>query len=312
MNTCISIIIPFYNRADTIGATLDSLQRQSDRDWMCIVVDDGSTDIGVSVVEQYAFADPRIQLVRRPDVFLKGPNSCRNYGFSLSKGAFVYWMDSDDVLLPGALTRYRAAFQPETDVVIAPLEKVDVFSGKVLERNCILSDNLIEDYFTGVISFYVCGPMWRRSFLERQSELFDETIRNLDDFDFNLRMWYALPKAVFLDEPSVIYLQHDDSLKKELKKGNPAEIDSAFRARFKHLDLLSAQDPANKIKYERHIAFFYKKTLRNSLILKQPWWEYYSALFRLLWKTRDFFGLLKLNFGVLGYIVFNKGYRFFE
>lgn len=275
-------------------------------------MDDDSTDGSFSVVEEYTTTDSRIRLVQRPDTLPKGPNSCRNYGFSLSKGAWVYWLDSDDILLPEALTSYRSAFQPETEVVIAPLLKVNGDTGDVMGQNTIASNNLIEDYFTGAVSFFVCGPMWRRLFLEQQQELFDESLRNLDDWDFNLRMWYANPKAVFLDEPTVRYLQHDHSLKKELAKGNPTEIESAFRARFKHLVLLTAQNLANKQIYQRHIAHFYKKTLRNALQLKQPWWNYYRSMTHLLWQTRDYKELLKVSVGVVAYLVSGKGYRFFE
>jgi hypothetical protein len=97
-----------------------------------------------------------------------------------------------------------------------------------------------------------------------------------------------------------------------LAKGNSLEIDSAFRASFKHLALLSAQDHSNQQKYQRHIAHFYKKTIRNALQLKHPWWGYYLSMVRLLWKTRDFEELQKISIGVVVYIVFGKGYRFFE
>jgi glycosyltransferase involved in cell wall biosynthesis len=313
MISTISIIIPLYNRAATIGATLDSLLQQSEQEWESIVVDDGSTDAGIAVVEQYAIADSRIRFVQRPNTLPKGPNSCRNYGFSVSKGPWVYWLDSDDVLLPGALARYRAAFQAETDAVFAPLVKVAADTGEVIIQNTIRSSNLIEEYFTGEVSFYVCGPLWRRSFLERQPELFDPSLRNLDDWDFNLRMWYVQPHAVFLDTPAVQYRQHPNSLKQELAKGNPEEIVSAYRARFKHLALLTAQDPNNQQKYQRHIAHFYKKTLRQALIYRQKEWKaYYFATVSLLWEVKDWRTLLSVSIGTVSYLVFRRGYGFFE
>lgn len=311
MKPLISIIIPTFNRATTNGATLDSLLLQEYSEWECIVIDDGSSDGTVAKVKEYAKQDVRIKVGERPSHLPKGPNSCRNYGFSKSKGELIYFLDSDDVLLKGALELYQSNFQQDTEVVIAPIIKAND-EGTDESSNTIASNNLIEDYFTGAVSFYVCGPMWQRSFLEQQPELFDESLRNLDDWDFNLRMWYAQPKAVFLEEPTVRYLQHDHSLKKELAKGNPTEIESAFRARFKHLALLSAQNPANKQIYQRHIAHFYKKTLRNALQLKQPWWNYYRSMTRLYWQTHDYNELLKVSAGVAAYLVFGKGYRFFE
>jgi glycosyltransferase involved in cell wall biosynthesis len=307
----VSIIIPIYNRAHLVGETLESIQRQTYPHWECILVDDGSSDNTCAKVREYTQQDLRIKLMERPSQLSKGPNSCRNYGFENSKGELIYFLDSDDVVLEGALEVYQSNFHKDTQVVIAPIIKINA-DGTEESINTIGSNNLIEDYFTGAVSFYVCGPMWRRSFLELQPELFDESLRNLDDWDFNLRMWYAQPNAVFLEDPTVRYLQHDHSLKKELAKGNTKEIESAFRARFKHLALLNVQDPANKQKYQRHIAQFYKKTLRNALQLKQPWWNYYRSMTRLLWQTRDYKLLVKVSFGVVVYLVFGKGYRFFE
>ena len=94
----ISIIIPTYNRAHLIGETLDSVIAQTYENWECIMVDDGSTDYTDELMEFYCKKDPRIQYCHRPQDRLKGPNACRNYGYELSKGKFINWLDSDDLL----------------------------------------------------------------------------------------------------------------------------------------------------------------------------------------------------------------------
>jgi glycosyltransferase involved in cell wall biosynthesis len=93
----VSIIIPTYNRAHLIGETLDSVLAQTYTNWECIIVDDGSTDNTDEVVEEYVKKDSRFKYYHRPDEHLPGGNGARNYGFKMSKGEYVNWLDSDDL-----------------------------------------------------------------------------------------------------------------------------------------------------------------------------------------------------------------------
>lgn len=94
----ISVIIPTYNRAQFIGETLDSVLAQTYENWECIVVDDGSNDNTVEIVQAYSKKDNRIELYHRPSKKPKGASSCRNFGFEKSKGMYVQYLDSDDIL----------------------------------------------------------------------------------------------------------------------------------------------------------------------------------------------------------------------
>lgn len=94
----ISIIIPTYNRVSLLGETLDSVLKQTYKNWECIVVDDGSTDATDKMMKSYCENDSRFQYHQRPKDRPKGSNACRNYGFELSKGNYIKWLDSDDLL----------------------------------------------------------------------------------------------------------------------------------------------------------------------------------------------------------------------
>lgn len=96
----VSIIIPTYNRAHLIGETLDSVLAQTYQNWECIVVDDGSTDGTDEVMAAYMAKDTRFQYHHRPKDRLPGGNAARNYGFEVSKGEYIQWFDSDDLMLP--------------------------------------------------------------------------------------------------------------------------------------------------------------------------------------------------------------------
>lgn len=264
----ISIIIPTYNRAHLIKQTLDSLVSQTYKNWECIVVDDSSTANSEKIVNQYIAVDKRFKFYKRPIDKPKGANSCRNYGFQKSKGTYVKWFDSDDVMLPDLLEKQLQSFLDFTDVSVCRLQYFDFHKNIVLKENVIFSDNLLEDYFTGKVSFYVSGPLWKRCFLEKQVQLFDETISNLDDWEFNLRMLYQKINIVYLDESLIKYRIHSESLSHEINKLNFVEIKSEFKAREKHIMLLKGNKVTNFKILMKFIEKRYKFILREALIQK--------------------------------------------
>ncbi len=85
-NILVSIIIPTYNRVNHLGGILDSVLKQTCTNWECIVVDDGSSDATDELMRSYCEKDPRFKYHHSPNDRPKGGNTCRNYGFELSKG----------------------------------------------------------------------------------------------------------------------------------------------------------------------------------------------------------------------------------
>ncbi len=115
----VSIIIPTYNRAHLICETLNSVLAQSYKNWECIVVDDGSTDETLEIVQYYLDKDSRFQYHHRPKTRPKGANSCRNYGFELCKGKYIQWLDSDDLIGQEKITEQVALLEQKGGCFIA-------------------------------------------------------------------------------------------------------------------------------------------------------------------------------------------------
>jgi len=110
----VSIILPTYNRADTLPRAIASILAQSFTDWELIVVDDGSTDNTAAIVEGI---DPRIRLLRQNN---GGCYVARNHGLRASRGNLITFFDSDDEWLPHYLeitTAFLAA-SPEDQFVM--------------------------------------------------------------------------------------------------------------------------------------------------------------------------------------------------
>lgn len=101
-----SVIIASYNRADLIERALDSLLRQTEKDWEGIIVDDGSTDDTHSVVYPYLKSDNRIKYFR---ISHSGEAFTKNYGIKVSTGRYITFLDSDDEYHPDHL-KYRKSY----------------------------------------------------------------------------------------------------------------------------------------------------------------------------------------------------------
>jgi glycosyltransferase involved in cell wall biosynthesis len=90
----VSIILPTYNRSDTILRAINSVIMQTFLDWELIVTDDGSTD---STSQLLVGLDPRIHVIKQDN---QGISAARNTGLLASKGKYIAFLDSDDEWLP--------------------------------------------------------------------------------------------------------------------------------------------------------------------------------------------------------------------
>ncbi|MGV2112164.1 glycosyltransferase family 2 protein [Agrobacterium salinitolerans] len=119
-----SIVVPAYNVAATIGETIRSLLLQTYSDFELIVVDDGSIDETIAVVQ--SFRDDRIRLIRQKNRGLAGAH---NTGIANARGQFIGFCDADDLWLPEKLERHIAHLERSPDVGIS-------FSGsRMIDRN---------------------------------------------------------------------------------------------------------------------------------------------------------------------------------
>jgi glycosyltransferase involved in cell wall biosynthesis len=93
MNPKVSIIVPVYNAEKYLRRCLDSLVEQDLSDIEIIVVNDGSSDSSIKILEEYRHEDNRIKIIHKTN---EGVSSARNIGIELAKGEFIGFVDSDD------------------------------------------------------------------------------------------------------------------------------------------------------------------------------------------------------------------------
>lgn len=126
----VSIIICTYNRAYLIERALGSLLRQDYPHWEAIVVDDGSTDDTAAVLSRYA--DSRIRLVTHSEN--RGITSTRNSGLDSVRGDWFGFLDSDDEILPNAISVMMSVpLDVDQDVTAVLCRAIDASTGRPIE-----------------------------------------------------------------------------------------------------------------------------------------------------------------------------------
>jgi glycosyltransferase involved in cell wall biosynthesis len=175
MSLIVSVIVPVYNRAGMIGATLDSaLEAASGLPIEVVVVDDASTDDTASAV--IARRDDRIRLVRLAEN--GGQSAARNHGIDAARGTYVKFLDSDDLLLPGQLAAEVRVMDEGADIVASGW--CDGYpDGRRVCYDAPVFDSIVDDVLAGR-AVPTSSALYRRQGATR----WDTKLRKLDDWDY--------------------------------------------------------------------------------------------------------------------------------
>ncbi len=159
MSPLVSILIPCYNAERWIAACIESALGQTYPTKEVIVVDDGSTDGSLSVIERYRDV---IRFESRPN---RGGNPTRNRLLELASGEWVQYLDADDCLLPDKVASQMAfiAAQPNTDIVFGPVT-MEHWDGETSKRS-LLPIPEPHDLWILLARWYLPqtgAPLWRK------------------------------------------------------------------------------------------------------------------------------------------------------
>ena len=128
----VSVVMPAYNAAETLQASMSSALLQTHADVELLVVDDRSTDATWDIIQHQAAADPRVVPMRQPRN--GGVSAARNAGIEAATGRWIAFLDSDDRWYPDKLaTQLEAMREAGAAVGYTAYERVDG-SGRVLSR----------------------------------------------------------------------------------------------------------------------------------------------------------------------------------
>lgn len=181
MKNRVTIITPTYNRAHTLAETIQSVLNQGYEPLEYIVLDDGSTDATAEILESY---QDRIQIVRHENM---GETRTVNKGFQMAAGEYLCVVNSDDILLPGAIHRAVQVLDENPEVLVAfpdwtyiDENSCPTHTVKVLEHNY--------RYMVSQHKCYVGAAAFFRSKALEWTGGRDPAFKYVADFDFWLRL----------------------------------------------------------------------------------------------------------------------------
>ncbi len=227
-----SIIIPIYNVEQYLGNCLESIDRQTFRDFETILIDDGSTDTSSYICDNYAASRKNVKVIHQSNRRMSG---ARNRGMDEAKGEYIVFIDSDDTLQPCALELFDNAISSHSspDIIGANFMNVraeDIFKESPFSNNeTIYSDLrlLQNEFLTRKKVVLTPGTALRRKWLNDKKIRFEQ-MPFTEDILF---IWMCLvnaSSAVLLDRKIYNYLQRQGSIMHTVDTGNIIEAYSVY------------------------------------------------------------------------------------
>lgn len=197
----VSVIVPSYNRENTIKSCISSIQEQTYKNTEIIVVDDGSSDNTKNIINELIETDQRIILLSLD--CNEGAQSARNYGIRKATGKWIAFLDSDDEWIKDSLEKRLALINKEgTDAVYS-----DCF---ILRDNIRLKKSVIMPENGNIYRQILCNPgilfqtlLVKKTAFEKISYL-DTRINSYQEWDTCIRL-AKICSFSYLPEPTFIY-----------------------------------------------------------------------------------------------------------
>ncbi|MBN2869190.1 MAG: glycosyltransferase family 2 protein [Flavobacteriaceae bacterium] len=229
----ISIIIPVYNRAHLIEATLKSIINQTFKEWECIIIDDESTDNTLEVIEGFCKKDSRFKCYNRPKALKKGPSACRNYGFSLSKGKYIQFFDSDDIMQENHLFyKWEKLELGHHDFVSCNVKRInleietpDFNQSKEID----IPKDVFKAFVKGEFPLMMMAPIWRKDFIKSYLPM-REDMNMLEDHELYARVLKNVRKYKHINKTLILLRGGHSSLTQNFFKNADLGVMSFLEA----------------------------------------------------------------------------------
>lgn len=270
----VSVIIPVFNAAKTLDECLQSITKQQLVEFEVLLIDDGSSDNSVEICQHWHAQDSRIQLLSMSQN--TGASAARNLGIRSARGKYICFVDADDWIEPEMFAdMVRLAEKTNSELVCSSHiqnrgqgenKKVD----GAPESDVLFDKASLLTYLVAYINtpylytlFVHCwGKLYRRSFVESDSLLFDERLSQLEDVHFNLRICYLAETISY--KRGYYYHHRIQSGTMSSLSGTESDVVNKMRLAFSPVfELISSLDKEARHKADK----LYNKLLINTLVI---------------------------------------------
>ena len=213
----ISIIIPCYNSAKFVNSTIEMLLKQDLNNCELILVDDGSKDNTLEVLQQYEDWD-NVCVIHQENA---GVSVARNTGLAAARGRYVYFLDSDDALMPGTLDFYRQVLREHPSCKMFCFGYEMLKDGLLKKRYAYPSfDNheyggqlLMQNLLMKKFCVNICSSIFDRSFLLNNNLNFSSGTRIGEDSLFMYQVMLQVGIRIYYSSRiCFLYQLRDDSV----------------------------------------------------------------------------------------------------
>lgn len=234
----ISVIVPVYNSEKTLDRCLNSILNQTFSDFEIIIVNDGSFDNSIKVIQKFVEKDSRIKLINQVN---KGLGAARNIGIKNAKGKYIACVDSDDYIDFEMLEKmYNSIELQKSDMAICQADNVLFEKGKFVKSLGAyiipISENLISgqeavklqiNYIIPILFNSVCFKLVKRSFFTEDNIWFPEGHRYAEDTPTSVGLMLNSKSISLVKENLYFYVHEGESLTSSysLKKANDIYLD---------------------------------------------------------------------------------------
>ena len=231
----VSVIMPAYNAGSTIDESVASVLSQSYQDIELIIIDDGSTDSTLEKIKSLAESDARIRFVSQANS--GKPSIARNKAFSLVKGNFVTFLDSDDLMdvrrietliqevnqNPGFDVFFHDVYiinnegKAENETYLSQadfLSRSKPYVDRVVGDAYMLKANFLEFMLVNYAAMHTSSVMFRRCMLDQHGLRFSEDLAICEDTEF----WFSLAnlgRVIYVNKPLSSYRDTPGSITKD-------------------------------------------------------------------------------------------------
>ena len=216
MKPLVSVIIPVYNGEQHIERCLRSLIGQTYENIEIIVLNDGSCDHTMQILEKYSGLDSRIVVVDKPN---SGVSDTRNQGLKLAKGEYIQFVDSDDWIPNDATEQLVTAMLCDCEMVICDYNRV-------VDKNIVVKGHIPEEgpisrtdfalYMMKAPANYYYGVLWNKMFrmdiIKTHGLDFPIEIDWCEDLRFNLEYLQYVKRVYVMQKPLYYYVLTKGSL----------------------------------------------------------------------------------------------------